>query len=62
MLSPVEKEKITKDLSECKDMAQVFNYLNSQFDLSTAKLGFISKGKILDGLVTAIDMLNPKRK
>lgn len=62
MLTPVEKEKIKKDLNQCADMDQVFKYLNSQFDLSTAKLGFISKGKIIDGLVTAIDMLNPKRK
>jgi hypothetical protein len=62
MLNPVDKEKIQKDLNNCRDMKELFVYINAHWDLSTAKLGPFTKPKVINGFIEALNTLNPKRK
>lgn len=62
MLNQQEKNQIRADLSKYDNIGDMFTYLNSKYDLSRAKLGFLTKPKYIDGVITSIEILNPPKK
>lgn len=62
MLTPKEKEELKKILSDCESVKDVFDKIGLLYDLDTAKLGFLTKGKVIEGAIETVHILNPKKK
>lgn len=57
--TPAEKKALNDQLKACTSVEEMFSLLGSTFDLENAKPGFGSKGMIISGLTTALQMINP---
>jgi len=62
MLTPTEKKKLTTDLNQFDNIHDIFKYLESNYDLKKAKLGIITKPMFSNGIIKAIEAVNPPRK
>jgi hypothetical protein len=62
MLSSAERQRLTNELKDKKNIQEVFDYLSENYDLKRAEMSFLTKPKIIDGLLQAIHILNPPKK
>lgn len=61
MLTQQEKKEIEQKLNQCGTVAEVFNILQSTYDLKNTKLGFASKGLFISGCIKGIELTGAKR-
>lgn len=61
MLNSKEKIAITEQLKKCKTAGEAFTWLATNYDLDGVVLGTISKPLLIDGLIKAINLTNPKK-
>lgn len=57
----INRNDLRGELSKFDNLGDMLNFLKSKFDLS-AKLGIIQKPLMIEGLLKAFDILNPKQK
>jgi hypothetical protein len=50
------------ELMKCQTMREIFNYLDNYFDLSAKPIPSLYKLIIVNGILAAIKMLDPKLK
>lgn len=55
-------EACKKELQEVDNMEEVFTIIQKYYDLSTAKLSFVTRLTVISGINTAIKITNPKEK
>jgi hypothetical protein len=57
-----EKNRLYKDLNECKTIGEVFNYLSNYYDLFSKDIPGIYKALVITSIITAIDWIKPLKK
>jgi hypothetical protein len=57
-----EETQVKKDLNECHNIGEMFNYLSNYFDLFSKNIPVLLKPAIVTGIVQAIKWIDPKRK
>jgi hypothetical protein len=62
MLSNGQKKILSDNLSECKNVQEMFNLLSNTFDLKGCSPGMISKPVFISGILKGIDLVDPKLK
>lgn len=62
MLSQQEKQRIKSDLSQYDNIGDMFVYLERNYDLKQAKIGFLTKPLYIDGVIKALEMFKPPKK
>lgn len=62
MLSPQELKNIETVLKSCKNVQQMFEVLEKNFDLENCEPGAIAKPAFITGILKGIQMLNPKKR
>jgi hypothetical protein len=55
-------QEIKTRLKKCKNLKEVFDILDSTYNLETAKLGYVSSELIISGIVKAVEILKPEKK
>jgi hypothetical protein len=53
---------LEQQLYKCETLADVFEFLSNYFDLKNQKIPLAFKGLIVKGILSAIAILNPKRR
>lgn len=51
-----------RELSSCTTVKQMFDVINKHYEIENCRPGTITKATVINGLKTAIKMLNPKRR
>ena len=63
MLKPEQEKIISENLSKMETVEEVFNYMQTTFDLKSCKItGSIVGPQFRKGMLAAIKLLNPKLK
>ena len=62
MITSAEKKQLESDLKHFDNVGDVLTYLNSKYDLKKAKLGIMTKPQFIDGMIKAINTLNPPKR
>lgn len=57
-----ERDGLKNALSCCDNVAQMFDLLKARYDLENCKPGTIAKATLVNGLLTAHDLLKPAKK
>ena len=61
MQNKTENEILREKLSACKTLGEMFTVIRLRYDVDKTEVGLISKPIIIQGLLSAREMLNPKR-
>jgi hypothetical protein len=59
---PSEKEDLSNALNCCDNVSQMFAILQSRYNLEACKPGLITKKTLVNGLLTAFEMLKPEKR
>lgn len=62
MLSKNEKEILTKLLSKCENVQEMFDMLSKAYDFKSCHPGAIAKPIFISGIIKGIDLVNPNAK
>jgi len=62
MITSTEKKQLETDLKQFDNVGDVIGYLNQRYDLKRAKLGILTKPQFIDGMIKAINTLNPPKR
>lgn len=57
-----ERQILESDLWRCKTVGDIFNYLSNYFDLFSTPIPVIYRPIIINGLLSAIQMIAPDKK
>lgn len=57
-----ERQILESDLWRCKTIGDIFNYLSNYFDLFSKPIPVIYRPIIINGLLSAIQFLDPDKK
>lgn len=62
MLTPSEKIDLKAKLSKTSTVGEALKMLGDLYDLDNARLNAITKDLYIDGIIKAVNLINPKKK
>jgi len=57
-----EKEQVYSDLMQCQNIGEMFQYISNYFDLFSKPIPGIYKMLVVNGILSAIEWIQPNKK
>jgi len=57
-----ERDQVYSDLMQCQNIGQMFQYISNYFDLFSKPIPGIYKMLIVNGILSAIEWIQPNKK